>query len=65
MEVSEGLVLFQVGIGFVSKSAFFFCQTLPVINKCVHDFILLQGDFNTILLKKKKSKHKMLDFTIQ
>lgn len=64
MKVGEGLVLFQVDISLVPKGAFFFCQALPVIDKCVHDFILLQGYFNTILLGKTQ-QHKMLDYSVQ
>lgn len=49
MKVGKGLVFFQVGIGFVIKGVFFFCQVFLVINKRVYDFILLQGYFNIIL----------------
>lgn len=49
VKVGEGLVLLQVGIGLVPKGAFFFHQGFPVVNKCVRDFILLQGYFNAIL----------------
>lgn len=49
VQVREGLVFFQVGVSLVPKCAFFFRQAFPVVHKCIHDFILLQGYFNTIL----------------
>lgn len=54
VEVCEGLVLLQMGVSLVPKGTLLLCEAPPVISKCVHDLVLLQGYFDTVLFFKKK-----------
>lgn len=54
VKVCKGLVLLQMGVSLVPKGALLLCEVLPVVDKRVHDLILLQGYFNAVLCFKKK-----------
>lgn len=62
VKVCKGLVLFKVGVALVPKGAFFLCKVLPVIDECVHDFVLLKGYFNTVVFRKEAAD--MLGFSV-
>lgn len=61
VQVSEGLILFEVSVGFATKSTVLLAQSGPVVKEHVHDLILLNGQLESPakdnIERSKTNKH--------